>query len=176
MVTALALVPGPVAPQEITRRFGTPSEIVAGQKVRVSMDPEFGLKLLPFFEVGMRPVRIIGTVQGNWAPDSMRLDRTALLLYPWESRHRTVFWGEVRNLDLADGRLGEAGAVRGAIAGFGIAVVTAAFYSVFSHIVCFDSPDGCGPGFGTTLAVVSVVTVPTCAIWGSRSTKWSRVY
>jgi hypothetical protein len=140
------------------------------------MDPEFGMKLLPFFEVGVHPVRIVGTVHGNWAPDSMRLRRSALILYPWEPRERPVFWGEVRHLDLADGRLGEAGAVRGALAGFGVAVVAAALYSFAAHLVCFDSPDGCGASFGTALAVSAVVTVPTCAIWGSRSTKWASVY
>jgi hypothetical protein len=173
-VAALTLVPGrPITAQDVVRRVGGASEVVAGDEVRVWMDPEFSFRLLPF-RVGVYPVRFVATMAANWAPDSMRLHRTALILYPWESRHRTLFWGEVRRLDVADGRLGEAGAVGGAIAGFVVSVVAAGMYSFLSHVVCFDAI--CGPGFGKTLLVVAAVTVPTCAIWGARSTKWRKVY
>ena len=175
-VAALTLVAGmPLRAQDDDRRVGDTPEFVAGDKVRVWLDPAFGVRLLPV-RVGIYPVRLVGTMAAKWVPDSIRLHRTAMLLYPWEPRHRTLFWANVRRVDVSDGRAGAAGAVGGALGGLVSAVFIGAMYSFISHAACFDSQEGCGPGFWAVTGVVAAVTVPIGAIWGARSTRWRKVY
>jgi hypothetical protein len=175
-VAALTLVVGkPIKAQDVDRPGGYAPEFAAGDKVRVWMDPEFGIRLLPI-RAGVYPVRVVGITAAKWLPDSIRLHRTAMILYPWEPRHRTLFWGKVRRVDVSDGRAGAAGAAGGALAGLGEAVLIGAMLTFMSHVVCFDSDVGCGPSFWTFTGWAAAVTVPVGAIWGARSTKWRKVY
>jgi hypothetical protein len=175
-VVALPLVVGKtITAQDVDRPGGYAPEFVAGDKVRVWMDPEFGFRLLPL-RVGVYPVRLVGTTAAKWLPDSISLHRTAMILYPWEPRHRTLFWREVRRLDVSDGRAGVQGAAGGALAGLGEAVLIGAMLTFYSHVVCFDSQEGCGPSFWTFTGWAAAVTVPLGAIWGARSTRWRNVY
>ena len=153
---------------------GTPS-LLPGEKVRI-WSTELAVFYRPLLFFGTRHPRLVGVLLPPRAPDSVALRRTALILAPWESRQRSVSWGEIRRLDVADGRYGAAGAVRGAGAGILSAVVVSAMYSLLSHAACFDTKEGCGPGFWTVTAVVAAVTVPVGAIWGGLSTRWRRVY
>lgn len=176
LIIALSLAPGrSVTAQAYVPRFDGAPAFVAGNKIRI-WSTESAIVFRPPFAFRFGPVRLVGTVTPNLAPDSVALRRTALILAPWESRHRSVSWGEIRRLDVADGRYGAAGVVQGAAAGVLGAVVISAMYSLLSHAACFDTKEGCGPGFWTVTAVVAAVTVPGGAIWGGLSTRWRKVY
>ena len=169
-VAALTLTPAPsIVGQQSVPRPDDPPAFVVGDTVRVSLEPALGFRILPF-QVGVRPVRVAGAVIANWAPDSLTLRRTALILYPWESRHHTVLWGEVEHLDVANGRMD---AATGAAVGIVSAVIVGLSSGVF--FCAFDS-SGCGKWVLKGTAGAAIVTVPVGVIWGVLTPNWKRVY
>jgi hypothetical protein len=170
-VAALSLMPGrSIAGQDFVPRPTDAPPFAAGDTIRVWMEPSLAVRVFPSFQVGVKPVQLVGAVVANWAPDSVNLRRTALILYPWESRHRTVFWGEVEHLDVANGRVG---AARGAAAGLVPAAMAGLSWAVF---VCAFGGKGCGWWFFRGTAYTAIVTVPLGAVWGAFTPRWKRAY
>ena len=96
-----------------------------------------------------------------------------MILGPWASRTRTVLWGDVSRVDVADGRLGAAGAAGGAAAGLVSAALLAFAYSYISFAGSLGERR---PDLGTITVRFAAVLVPVGAIWGGLSTRWRKVY
>jgi hypothetical protein len=169
LAASLAFEPA-VAQRRLPWTYDAPV-LELGQRVRVSTwEPGFSaLGPSPF--AGPREVRLAGTLVAYSPLDSVRVARTGPFAQFSASPERTVYWSNVSQIDVPNGRNTLDGMARGLGGAFGLALLA----NLGAHAFGCNYSKNC-PNVWKTTAQVSLVTVPAGAVYGFFSTRWKRVY
>jgi len=156
-----------LAAQTFAARFEAAPLLVPGQRVRV-----WALEPAPVLgRGGVREARVVGTLMAYHPPDSLIVLRTSVLRSLWGPRERTVYWADLKRMEVPNGR----DPLLGVAAGIGAAVAVGLAYSAVNHMFC--SPlENCGRSFLYHTGRAAVVTVPVGLVFGILTTRWKRVY
>ncbi len=167
---ALSLEPAAAQRRHLPWTYPPPG-LRPGERVRVwTWEPAFpAFGSSPF--AGSREVRLAGTLVAYSPLDSLRVARTGLADLFSMTPERTVYWSNVAQIDVPNGRNTLGGAAGGLAGAFGVALLA----SVVAKAFGCDVGNNC-PNVWRTTAQVSLVTVPAGAIYGFFSTRWKRVY
>ena len=162
---------GPAAAQRRLPWTDPPPLLALGQRVRVSTwEPGFQTVGPSPFGVP-RAVRLVGTLVAYSPLDSIRVVRTGPFAQFSGSPERTVYWSNVSQIDVPNGR----NTLGGMAGGLGGALGVALLINLTAHAFGCNYGDNC-PNVWTTTARVSLLTVPAGAVYGFFSTRWKRVY
>jgi len=114
-----------------------------------------------------RGPRVTGVLTRYDAPDSLTLERSQFLLNPLAPRVYSLYWIDVRRIDVPHGR----DLLGGALRGVGAAVAVGALISLGCSA---EGGERCGVARWSVRA--APFTIPPGLVWGFFATRWRRVY
>jgi hypothetical protein len=114
-----------------------------------------------------RGPRVTGVLTRYDAPDSLTVERSQFFLNPLPPRVYSLYWIDVRRIDVPHGR----DLLGGALRGVGAAVAVGAFISLGCTA---EGGQRCGVARWSVKA--APFTIPLGFAWGFFATRWRRVY
>jgi len=152
LFVAAALPAGGAAQRRDSGFAADPPFLAPGDKVRIWIK---------------RGPRVTGVLTRYDAPDSLTLERSQFLLNPLAPRVYSLYWIDVRRIDVPHGR----DLLGGALRGVGAAVAVGALISLGCSA---EGGERCGVARWSVKA--APFTIPLGLVWGFFATRWRRVY
>ena len=114
-----------------------------------------------------RGPRVTGVLTRYDAPDSLTVERSQFFLDPLPPRVYSLYWIDVRRIDVPHGRDLLGGTLGGAGAAVGVGLSISLLCTAFGG-------DQCGVARWSVKA--APYTIPLGLVWGFFATRWQRVY
>jgi hypothetical protein len=175
---ALPLLTAAVLSQGFVARFGTPPDLVIGQKVKLRIaEPERPLRITrPMSRPGLRPVTVVGTLTAYRPDEQIAVRRSGWIFGVGPKTVRRVDWVQVMGIEVPQRRNG-LNAVNGAAGGVGAALAIGMWAGIFDSFICGDWTSRCEDRNAWHYAKrAAVVAIPVGMVIGYFSTRWKRVY
>jgi hypothetical protein len=174
---ALPLLTAAVLSQGFVARFGTPPDLVIGQKVKLRIaEPARPLRITRSMpRPGLRPVIVVGTLTAYRPDEQITVRRNGWVLGVGPTTERRVDWVQVMGIEVPQRRNG-LNALQGAAGGFGAALGWGLMAGIFDGLLCARSLDCEDQDAWHHTKRAAVYTVPVGVVVGFFSTRWKRVY
>lgn len=172
---ALPLMAAAVLSQGFVARFGSPPDLVIGQKVKLRIAE--AAPLLPIHRPtpGLRHVTFTGTLTAYRPREGITVRRNGWIAGVGPTSERTVDWVNVMAIEVPQRRNG-LNAVMGAAGGFGAALGWGLMAGIFDGLLCARTLDCEDQDAWHHTKRAARIAVPVGMVVGYFSTRWKRVY